>query len=299
MKRVIVQLYLLCALAAATAAGPLTGIVPSADELGAFDRVEEPELFSAGRLWEYINGAAPAYLAYGCRGVLTFVVLHSADSTEIIVDVYDMADTLNAFGIYSSERSTSAETIRMGSGGYRSANTLNFWQNDCYIKLTSYESTTESANHLSRMAAILSEKIPQRGKKPGRFNCFPDEDRIENSDQFISTDVLGQEYLTRGYCRDYLTGERKIRIFIIESAEEEQAGRYYLQYRELRRSLGAIEEIKCEFADEGFNAEDSYYGSIHFARWSRFLIALMGIQEQQRCGSIVQQITDSLSSQRK
>ena len=59
--------------------------------------------FFSDNLWELINGAAEAF--HSCR---MEVMLHQnfvLGEAEVTVEIYDMGNPLNAFGIYSAERS--------------------------------------------------------------------------------------------------------------------------------------------------------------------------------------------------
>jgi hypothetical protein len=69
--------------------------------------------YDPGNLWEYIDGAANQYLAYDFK----LLKLRELQKGDIIltVEIYDMGNSINAFGIYTSERPDDADLIKIGT----------------------------------------------------------------------------------------------------------------------------------------------------------------------------------------
>src|SRR4030042_4975524 len=64
-----------------------------------------PRHFTVQNLYEYIDGEAELYYAYGFRELATLTYFwKNPEDTFFTVNVYDMGDSLNAFGIYSNYR---------------------------------------------------------------------------------------------------------------------------------------------------------------------------------------------------
>ena len=269
-------------------------IMPTFKDSSRFELLEEAEIYRADNLWEHINGAAPAYLAYDCQGVMTFIVLDKMDSLEMTIDIFNMADSLNAFGIYSSERSPFNTAVNIGSGGSRSENALYFWQSRYYVKLTGYEYSEKMSESLILFSRILSDKIPKQGQLPKLFHVLPKENRIENSERYISIDVLGQKYLTNGFSVNYKYSEGKYRIIIIQQKSPVQAREHFLKYFDYRRSMGEVENVDYTFAENSFSAMDSFYGKVYFIRKGDTLVAILGIKEKDVVKTLFRGILDKM-----
>ena len=59
----------------------------------------DPHYFTADNLFEYINGSADLYLAYDFQRLITVTFLNP-DYQSLTIDIYDMGNELNAFGVY-------------------------------------------------------------------------------------------------------------------------------------------------------------------------------------------------------
>lgn len=70
-------------------------------------------IYKPGNLWEYIDGAANLYLSYDFR--LLKMREFKKDDTIVMVEIYDMGSSINAFGIYSSERSDDTNLLKIGT----------------------------------------------------------------------------------------------------------------------------------------------------------------------------------------
>ncbi|RPJ83897.1 MAG: hypothetical protein EHM13_06315, partial [Acidobacteria bacterium] len=50
---------------ASTAASEVAQLLPAEGAVAGWSRTKEPQVYGPGNLWEYINGAAETYLAFG------------------------------------------------------------------------------------------------------------------------------------------------------------------------------------------------------------------------------------------
>ncbi|MCB0799667.1 MAG: hypothetical protein KDB91_04130, partial [Bacteroidales bacterium] len=92
-------------------------------------------VYTADDLWDYINGAADAYLALG------FIDLNIKEYVRgkktIKAEIYRFGDDARAFGIYSMERSPGYNFIPVGVQGYNEEGVVHFYKDRYYIKIMS------------------------------------------------------------------------------------------------------------------------------------------------------------------
>ena len=72
----------------------------------------EVRTYDASNLWEYINGAADAFMMYGFEQLQVRDV--SAGGVTVTANIYDMGTPLNAFGIYRAESPKGVESLDVG-----------------------------------------------------------------------------------------------------------------------------------------------------------------------------------------
>ena len=290
MKRC--SLLLLSVAAILSMAGPsaqhpaLSTLIPTVAELTGFRITEATQYYHAGNLWNYIDGGAPGYLAYGFKQAAAFTVVHSADQLEFVVDIYDMGDALNAFGIYSTERAPDGTATNAGSEGYRTENALFFWQDRYYVKIVGYAAAPTMAATSSKLAAILSRKLPPKGSAPRLFSFFPAEGRVPHSERFLARDVLGQRFLRNGYIVEYTKKDGKYRVFLIRAANAAEARQNFQQYRKFVESNGAI-SARPRIGEEAFAGRASVYGALLVARQERYMLGVLGLDDPDAATAIV------------
>ena len=93
----------------------LQSLLPESNEAAGWTRGEEIRFFDADNLYEFINGAAENFLIYGFKKVVTADYDNAEQPSQIVVEIYQMADPRNTFGIYASERNTSSTFKPIGA----------------------------------------------------------------------------------------------------------------------------------------------------------------------------------------
>jgi len=123
--------------------------IRSKGEPADFRITEKPVTYNRDTLWEYINGGAVGYLAYGFKEAITYTTAHHESGLEFVVDIYDMGRQIHAYGIYSLERSQEGVAVEWGCDGILYGNALYFWQDRYYVKIMAYDVAQETDKLLS------------------------------------------------------------------------------------------------------------------------------------------------------
>lgn len=171
---------------------------------------DAPSFYKPDTLVQFIDGRTQVYLVYGFQFMLhqTF----KGGATEITVDIYDMGDPENAFGIYAAERSASYKFFAIGAEGYRSKEILNFVQDHYYVKLAGSGGNTDLL--LDQFANILSQRIGGSRTLPALLRQLPQENRVLHSEQYVRKDPLGQAFLAPAYIATYMWGHQQSKLLI-------------------------------------------------------------------------------------
>ncbi len=177
---------------------------------------EEPQLYSPGTLFEYINGAAEAYLSYDFKELLVAQYQKDGTETTLTLEIYDMGLPLNAFGIFSSERYPDNPDLNIGNAGYLEEEVLNFISGSYYLKLICYNGGEETADYLQLFAREVESRIKDKGSLPEIFKLFPPENLVKNSEKFIKKNFMGFDFLSQGYLVLYREGRSEYEGLIID-----------------------------------------------------------------------------------
>ncbi len=168
--------------------------------------------YSPENLYEYINGAADGFLAYG------FLNLSSCDlafdSLKFTVDIYDMGSRINAFGIYQTERPTNATGLKIGVEAVVSPPFQCLLLKDqYYVKINIFEGNFFLENSVPVLSAIAAA-LPGSEELPAELSPLPEKNRVPNSEGYSRESFLGIAGLTRCVYASYLENGKKFRYFI-------------------------------------------------------------------------------------
>lgn len=233
---------------------------------------EPPRLFNPDNLYEHINGGAEAYLSFGFRELL--VAYFEKGDSSLTVEIYDMGNNYNSFGIYSAERSPENQFLQIGNHGYTDGENLFFITGPYYIKILCSGCREEGQSFLLSIANSILEKVKDKGNLPNTLKYFPEKGLRKNSEKFFPNNFLGIDFLKNGFIADYeLEGER-FNLFIIEEKDEtvEEVFEKFKNYLERRKGF---ERLKLE-SDIMLQAEDKVYGKISILKKGRFIIGYLG-----------------------
>ena len=137
----------------------LLKLLPKEGAVAGWHRRGEPDFYDRDRLFEYVDGAANAYLDNEFQGVATVDFLPAEGKDFITVDVYDMKDAAHAKRIYGKER-CKAKPAGVGAESTAGPDTLRFRKGRYYVKLTASAPTAPFPAAMAALAKRVAGAIP-------------------------------------------------------------------------------------------------------------------------------------------
>jgi hypothetical protein len=144
----------------------------------------------------------------------------------------------------------------------------------------SYDMIPETAQSLTRLATLITRKMPKRGEPPHLFSMFPAEGRVKKSERYIKSDVLGQAYFTDGYSVDYNNTTNHHKIFLINSKNPQEARQNFTSYRAFIKTVGQITDEDIKIGEQAFAGTHTFYGRVLFARTGSYIIGVISFNKQ-------------------
>lgn len=249
------------------AAGKLMAAPITFPQIEGWKRVGETLSFNTDNLYEHINGASEFYLSY------SFTALEVASwensGSELTIEVYTHSDPLNAYGIFSAERSEKAEIKPVGLEGYGDKTSFNFVTGVYYVKIygTRIEATTLD---LEKLAANFASTLCAAPVYPGVISLFPKEGLVKNSFQFIPGEFMGLGFMGSAAKAKYLCEGENLTLFIIErgsfSGVEALLKRYF--------SYCGTNEKGMKEGD--IILKDPFNGTVHLWWNGKYLVGVTG-----------------------
>jgi hypothetical protein len=242
-------------------------------ELQGFKKTSNYPVYTSDNLWDFINGAADTYLSY------SFVDLHVEEYTKgknvIKLEIYKHKDEIQAFGIYSSERSPTFNFINIGAQGYKTDGSLNFFKGKYYVKIRTYSKSQKVIQTLETLALKVSDMLPGDSEMPELLKEFPDMGKKKNEESFIKESVLGHEFLTGAFKALYEAGENQFAIFLFKKQSVSDASKTVTAYL---KSAGL--EIDDPMGGK-YVFKDGYNGDIFLSWKESTIIIISGLSKDQ------------------
>lgn len=242
-------------------------------ELKGFKKVSNYPVYLPDKLWDFINGAADTYLAYG------FVDLHVAEYKKgkniIKLEIYKHSDNIMAFGIYSTERSPSFRFLNLGSQGYNADGAINFFKGNYYVKIRTYSKNENVLKSAESLAVKVADMLSGSSEMPAILSMFPATGKKVNEETYISESVLGHKFLDKAFRATYESGPDNFSVFIMEKNKPEETEKTVNAYL---TSTGT-DAVDAEAGR--YMIKDGYNGTIFLAWNDNRIVIISGLSKDQ------------------
>jgi hypothetical protein len=141
-------------------------------EISGWKAQDEVETYDRETIFDYIDGAGEVYLMYDFQKVMVSHFV-KAEQPNILLELFDMGSSQDAFGIFSHAREGENQDIGQGSE-YRGG-LLCFWKSRFFVCVSAERETPEAKTAVEDMAKDIAEKIEVTGAKPEMLDFLPDE----------------------------------------------------------------------------------------------------------------------------
>ncbi len=236
-------------------------------DLKGYKKVSDYPVYTPDDLWDYINGAADAYLALG------FIDLNITEyvkgKNNIKAEIYSFADDAEAFGIYSMERSPGYFFIPVGVQGYNEEGIVHFYKDRYYIKISSHSKSGKVNEKMKEIAGLIAGRIEGKIDFPALLKIFPAEGLLKNQETYLLESILGHEYLNDAFRASYEVNDERFDIYLFRCDDGEEASAIAAKLAG-DAFMPGDEVFKYAFED-GFN------GVLHMARQGDRLIVVSGL----------------------
>ncbi len=267
----------------------LSKLLPEPRQVNA---TAEEAQFYASDLYRYIDGGAEAYHMYDLVAMVHRE--YKPMDAEVTVDIYDLGNALNAYGIYTAERSPESHFITMGAEGYIDQNILNFLQGNYYVKLSVFSDTQKVEPVMRAFAEDISRRIGSGKRLPALLSFLPAKNLTAHSEKYLTKAPLGHEFLAPALSAAYSFEGKQSTLLISTAAKPSE-------------SKQKLESLKSHFIKSGKAAVDgvlpgAYRGSnalegeaIFFARGNYTVVF---VNPPSDAGAFLTELVGRLSKER-
>lgn len=134
--------------------------------------VDDLCLYNPKTIFQYMDGAAELYLAFNFRELKT-VRFENPDKPSIIVEIYEMASSEDAYGVFAFEQQD--PEVGIGQGSEFGGGLLRFWKDRTFVTIFGEEPTQDVEATILVLGQRIVETIPEKGTPPRILRYLPDD----------------------------------------------------------------------------------------------------------------------------
>jgi hypothetical protein len=213
-------------------------LLPAPAEVQGWKADGLPGIYNPETLWEYIDGAAETFLAYGFHGAIVQNYVSAADK-GLKVEIYDQGNPLLAFGIFSQFRSPGVKVYDIGAEAFGDEYSVSFRKDRYYVRVAVFEKTPDLHAQAEKIAGIIAGKIATVGTPlPEDLCVLPNESLEPLSVKYIPENVLGYAQLPPAFVGTYtFKDEVEGKMYLSTLADSDSARKMFDWYS---TKLGAV-----------------------------------------------------------
>jgi len=151
---------------------------------------DEKEMeYNSKSLFDYMDGAAELYLVYGFQR-LTVRKFEKPSQPPITLELYEMASSEDAYGLFSFDRQDEAAGI--GQGSEFGGGLLRFWKGKYFASIYADGEGAEVESDILAMGRATAELIQETGPEPKLVDLIPGKDfgLVDRSARYLKSHVL-------------------------------------------------------------------------------------------------------------
>ena len=190
-------------------------------QLKGYKTVNEYPVYTPDDLWNYIDGAADAYLALGFLDLN--ITEYKKGKRAIKAEIYRFGDDAMAFGMYSLERSPGYDFIQVGVQGYNEDGVVFFYKDRYYVKIMTQSESKKVNESMKELAGLIAARIEGKNEFPALLKLFPSEGLLKNQETYILESVLGHEFLRGAFRASYEIDNDRFDVYFFNCKSTEDA----------------------------------------------------------------------------
>jgi hypothetical protein len=161
---------------------PMSELVPL--EIHGWKAKGKDAIYNRQTIFDYMNGAGEIYRLYGFRELFVrrFV---KAGHPDIILEMFDMGSSEDAFGVLSHGREGQGEDVAIGGDSEYDRGLLFFWQGRFYISIYAVRETPSAKRAVLDVGRTISRTIGVQGERPKLIDYLPRRGLIEKSIRYF------------------------------------------------------------------------------------------------------------------
>lgn len=268
-------------------------------KVGGWVRTERPRRVTADNIFDYMDGAGELYLAYAFVGLDVWKYART-EAPEILVEIYEMGNSADAFGVLSFD--LGGEEVGIGQKSVYGAGLLRFWQGRHFARILAEAETPEAKAALLDIGKRIASDLPGAGTLPELVVRLPEAGLLPESVHHFHTkmcldyfyyladaNILNLGEKTNAIIADYRTASGKAKLLVVEYDSNDSCA-------EASKSFHAV-YLRKELPEPGAIGSNEIEGGqwVSSLRNANLLLMVFEGESQKDCEELLQQAASSLT----
>jgi hypothetical protein len=207
--------------------------------------------YNSKTLFKYIDGAAELYLAYGFQN-LTVRRFDKSNQPPILLELYEMASSEDAYGVFSFEHRD--EAVGIGQGSEFGGGLLRFWKDKYFVSIYAEGEGAEVESGILKVGRAVANSIPAVGPEPKLVGFIPGKDLglVDKSLRYLKSHVLLNQRFFIAH-QNILNLSRKTEAVLAQYLQDKQKTQLLLiRYPDSKGAMDAYQSfMKVYLPDAG------------------------------------------------
>jgi hypothetical protein len=141
------------------------------DEVAGWKAAAPADRYDARTIFQYIDGHGEVYLAYGMTACDARRYAGPAGEGDVVVDVFEMASSADAFGVFTHSRE--GEPVDVGQGASYGYGTLSFWKGRHFVSVSAEQESARAIEAVMALGRAVAARVAQTGPPPALVSRLP------------------------------------------------------------------------------------------------------------------------------
>jgi len=241
--------------------------------------VEGPTIFNRKTLFEHIDGQAELFLKYGFeKSLFAGYQTSKKRGDQIDLDIYDMGNVLQAFGVFSRHRNENRPG-GFGLDSYLDDQSAFFYKGRYFVMLNS---GGPNPSILKQMGMAIASKITEPSLPPKEMGFFPQQRFKPGSIQYFPEGLLGHQFLKKGFQGTYIDGEKEFHLFLAMYKNAQESTNALKAYKDYLSKKGRVDlGVLTWSGHKALKGEDPYKGQILCVQKNSYLSGAVGFETEE------------------
>ena len=263
------------------------------DQVDNWRLSDSTSTYNRQSIFDYINGAGEVYRSFAFGEVL--VARYSREgSGDISVELFDMGNPADAYGVFSYARES--EEMGIGGGYERKGGVICFWQNRYYVCVAADQSSGEPTPQLMDLARTISEQLPAESERPNLVAMLPTEGMVAFSERFFHThQSLNYHYYL---ARENLLGLNPGTDVVMARYQPGSPYVVIVRHENENEAIGSLFAFRQGYVPDNARSQTAQTASGNYVssrQYSRFVVVVLDAVSEAQADQLAQATVDRLT----